>query len=518
MDSERLSTLIRNANPVTNEPIRSVDVAWHALVAAQSHDGRRAGGRTSRAPAGWMNRRRLLSVAAAVLLIVGVSTVISVRGPDKPSLTNSFAQAFGVVNANAATSGSFTATPSSPQGSNVLTCPTSQICYLESTNTVTNSSSASSVTVVYKSVDGGVTWSTLSLPGAASPDTPFACSSVSACSVGVQSAPTNTQTPPWQGTVQSFLSTTDGGASWTSHVVAVNPVLGGDATLDASLRNVQGMWDQLKCFSATSCVAVALAPSDQPQQPFAGDPGVTGVLRTVIMRTNDGGSTWSSSVLPWSTAYDGSPGWSNAQEMRLSCATPSNCVGLTTVFHSVVDNSQTSRVLVWRSSDGGSTWQTNWMSEPAEASGLRLDCPTVSDCYANVVAGTSMTEGKSELMVTHDGGVTWTSVTPVPDSTGVSISEYNSISCTDATTCWVSGEVMPTGKFGDGKSEAEIWATSDSGRTWVSVPLAADLGFVSQVTCHAPGSCLALAGPPYKSGQAAPNGPLPGEILSNQGS
>lgn len=518
MDSERLSTLIRNANPVTTGPSRPAEEAWHAVVAAQGHEGRRAGERTSRVPSGWMSRRRLLSVAAAVLLIVGVLTVISVRGPNKPSLTNSLAQAFGVVNANAATSGNFTATPSSPQGSNVLTCPSSQICYLESTNTVTTTSSASSVTAVYKSVDGGVTWSALSLPAVGSPDTPFACSSVSACSVGVQSAPTNTQSPPWQGTVQSFLSTTDGGTSWTSHVVTVNPVLGGDSTLDASLRNAQGTWDQLKCFSATTCVAVALAPSDQPQQPFAGDPDVMGVLRTVIMRTNDGGSTWSSSVLPWSTAYDGSPGWSNAQEMTLSCATAANCVGLATVFHSVVDNSQTSRVLVWRSFDGGSTWQMNWMPAPAEASGLRLDCPTVSDCYATVVVGTSVTEGKSELMVTHDGGVTWRTVTPVLDGTGTSLTEYNSISCTDATTCWVSGEVMPTGKFGDGRSEAEIWATSDSGRTWVSVPLAAGLGYVSQVACNDPGSCLALAGPPYKSGQAAPNGPLPGQILSNQGS
>ncbi len=519
MDIERLSTVIRNANPILQEPNHSVDDAWIDLVAIQRGASHRAPSRMGGVPLGWTKRRRLLSIAAVALLIVGASTVLGIRGSsNKPSLTNSLARAFGVVNANAATSGGFTATPSSPQGFNVMTCPTSQVCYIESTNSTTSESASTSVTLVFKSVDGGASWKPLSLPAAGSPDTPFSCSSESVCSVGVQSGPVYSQTPLHKGTVQSILTTTDGGSTWTSHVVAINPILGGDPSLDASLQGVQGSWDQLQCFSATSCVAVALAPSDQPEQPFAGVPGSPGVLRTVVMSTSDGGSTWDSSVIPWSTAFDGSPGWSNAQEMTLSCATISDCVGLTTVFHSVVDNSQTARVKVWRSVDAGSTWQTNWLPASVEASGLRLSCPTVSDCYATVVVGTNVSSGTSEVMATHDGGMTWTFVTPVPASSGAPRYEYHSISCTDATNCWVSGEIMPSGHFGDGTSQASIWATSNSGSSWVSVPLAAGLGYVSQVTCSAPDSCLAIAGPPYKSGQAIPQGPLPGEILSNVGS
>jgi hypothetical protein len=52
----------------------------------------------------------------------------------------------------------------------------------------------------------------------------------------------------------------------------------------------------------------------------------------------------------------------------------------------------------------------------------------------------------------------------------------------------------------------------------VSVPLPITLGIIFQVDCNAPVSCLAVARPPYEGGQAIPNGPLPGEILSNQGS
>jgi hypothetical protein len=312
-----------------------------------------------------------------------------------------------------------------------------------------------------------------------------------------------------------MLTTTDGGVTWTSHMVAINPVLGDDAALDASLVNVQGQWSQLQCFSAVSCIAVGLVPSDQPQEPFESG-GANGVLRSVIMRTDDGGVTWTSSVLPWSKAFDGSPGWSNAQMMTLSCATPSICVGLSSVLHSVVNNAQTSNVLVWRSTDGGVTWQTNWAPAPALESTLRLSCPTTLRCYAAVETGTKVPRGTDEIMITKDGGNTWTFESPARTARAPKINEYNSVSCTSASTCWVAGEVMTTGRLGS--SQASIWATSDAGRTWTSVPLPVKQGIIFQVVCNAPTSCLAVAQPPYKDGQVIPNGPLPGTILSNHGS
>jgi hypothetical protein len=517
MPNERFSNLIRNANPVTQEPTRSMDDVWNDVVAAQGGAQPTFIGKRRRTQLPWTHPRRLIAVAAAVLLIAGISTVVSVRGPSNtPSLTNSIAQAFGVVNADAASAGGFSATPASPQGFNVLTCPSSEVCYLESTNVV-GVNGNSSVTTTYKTVDGGTTWASISMPAAGSADTSFSCSSVLVCSVGVLRAPSGSPTGPFpQGTGQSMLMTTDGGATWTSHVVAINPVLGVDAALDTSLVNVQGQWSQLQCFSAVSCIAVALVPSDQPQEPIQSGGNNTGVLRTVIMRTDDGGATWTSSVLPWSTAFDGSPGWSNAQVVTLSCATSSNCIGLSSVFHSVVDNSQTSNVRVWRSTDGGMTWQTDWAPAPALAPTLRLTCPTTLQCYAPVAVGSSVPSNKNEIMMTRDGGITWTFATPAPTGSASSIDEYNSVSCTSASTCWIAGEVMPNGHLGS--SQAAIWATNDAGQTWMSVPLPIKLGIIFQVDCNAPASCLAVAQPPYKDGQAIPNGPLPGEILSNQGS
>lgn len=516
MPNDRFSDLIRNANPVTQEPTRSVDDTWNDIVAAQGHSQPTLIGKRRRTPLAWTHPRRVVAAAAAVLLIAGISTVMSVRGPNSsPSLSNSIAQAFGVVNADAASAGSFSSTPASPQGFNVLTCPSSQVCYLESTNAV-GANGDTSVTTAYKTADGGTTWTSISMPTVGSADTSFSCSSVSVCSVGVLRAPSGSPTGQFPvGTVQSMLTTTDGGATWTSHVVTINPVLGNDAALDPSLVNVQGQWSQLQCFSAVSCIAVALAPSDQPQEPLGvSDPA--GVQRTVIMRTNDGGVTWASSVLPWSSAFDGSPGWSNAQVMALTCVTSSICIGLSSVFHSVVDNSQTSNVLVWRSTDGGMTWHTNWAPAPALTSSLRLTCPTTMQCYAPVEVGSSVPSNKNEIMMTTDGGITWTFVTPAPAGSASSIDEYNSVSCTSASTCWIAGEVMPTGRLSS--SQAAIWATSDAGQTWTPVPLPIKLGIIFQVACNAPASCLAVAQPPYKDGQAIPSGPLPGEILSNQGS
>jgi hypothetical protein len=512
MTNDRLSELVRSANPVVREPTRPTDVAWSEIVSGHER-ARATTPPRRRARLLRTSPRRIFALAAAIVLIAGVSTFVSVNGShNSPSLSNAIARAFGVVNANAASSGAFSMVPASPQGANRMTCPSSEVCYLVSTNIVGNVGSL--VTKSFKTTDGGTNWTLLTTPSAGSANTAFTCSSISVCSVGFLRSPTGSPAGPFpQGSVQSILTTIDGGATWTSIDVVINPVLGYDATLDASLVNVQGQWSQLQCFSATSCIAEAVVPSDQPQEPLTSE-GVGGVLRTVIMRTDDGGMTWSSTVLPWSSAADGSPGWSNAQPMELACSSETVCLGLSTVFHSVVNNAQTSNVKVWRSSDGGATWLSAWAPAPAIVSNesSSLTCPTTSQCYASVQVGITF-PGTSEIMTTSDGGVTWTFDNPVVAGSGGSELRLESVSCASASTCWTAGEQRLNGT---NNWIAAMWATSNSGATWISVPLPDGLGIVYQVVCNSPASCLAVAQPPYRSGQTAPTGPLPGEILSNQ--
>lgn len=518
MSDERILELIREANPVTGDPTRPADAVWRELEATHELTRQRHVKPSRNVAARWSRPRRLITVAAAILIIAGVSTFVGVRG-NTPSLTNSIARAFGVVNADGATAGGFSTVPSSPQGLNILTCPTADVCYLESTNAQPGVTPYDPVTTAYKTVDGGVSWTSLTLPVAGDADTSMSCPSVDVCSLGLQTSTTTSQTPtaqgPIQGTTQLMLTTIDGGTSWTSHVVAINPVLGDDTALDPSLQDVQGSFAQLQCFSATSCIALAVVPSDQPVEVSDGSEGV---VRNVIMRTDDGGVTWTSSVLPWSNNVDGTPGWSNSQMMSLSCATAMNCMGLSTVLHSVVNNEQQANVLIWRSTDGGATWQTSWAPAPALISSLHLSCPTILECFAPVSVGTSVPGTGDQIISTSDGGLTWKFSDMTFAGSPTSPIRLGALSCPTASTCWISGqsnEVLTSA--GLESSQVAIWATTDAGATWTSVPIPSGLGFLYQVVCNAPSTCLAAAQPPYpyKDGQPVPVGP-PGEILSNQ--
>jgi hypothetical protein len=123
-------------------------------------------------------------------------------------------------------------------------------------------------------------------------------------------------------------------------------------------------------------------------------------------------------------------------------------------------------------------------------------------------------------MVTKDGGVSWTFENPTTPARPSAMNMYLSISCTSASTCWLAGVLLnghlPQGMFT--YTKASIWSTSDSGRTWTSVPLPPHLGFAMEVACNPAASCLAVAWPPTvvgRNGVARAIGT--GKILSNQG-
>ena len=507
MSNDRIADLLRNANPVTGEPRRPIDAAWNAILAMQREVPSDSKDLMRPASKAWMTPRRILTAAAAMLLIAGVSTVVTLGGPNgSPSLSSTITRAFGVVNAGASTGG-FSPT-TSPSGLNRVTCPTSQVCYLESEFAFDKAGKLIPPTA-YKTVDGGSSWTAMPMPDEGNPDTSFSCPTALVCSIGEETPSSGSSSGAFAvGTVQSMLSTTDGGATWTSHVVSINPVTGTDPSLDNALVDAQGSWNELQCFSSTSCIAAATTPSDQPLQPVNGV-DESGVYRSVIMRTDDGGATWTSVVLPWSTNVDGSPGWSSSQDIKFSCPTSMVCVGLMQVIHSVVNNTQTANVLVWRSDDGGATWTSSWAPAPAETGGS-LDCPTTLQCYAVVGTGSSFPSRTEQIMVTSDGGLTWTFESPSASTSTPHLIPYFSISCTDASTCWVAGDVPVNGD--SSSTQASIWSTSDSGATWASVPLPAQLGLVVEVACNPVSSCLAMALPPLVNGTIAPSA----EILSNQ--
>jgi hypothetical protein len=129
----------------------------------------------------------------------------------------------------------------------------------------------------------------------------------------------------------------------------------------------------------------------------------------------------------------------------------------------------------------GAISQATWSESPAAGymPGEDLTCPTATTCYVEVPRGRA---GPWQVEVSTDGGSAWhqstlpRGVAPWPTT----------LSCMGASTCVALGQ--------DAAGNVLI-KTVDSGETWTSVPVAAQLpsGFQPQaVSCTSATSCVAI--------------------------
>jgi photosystem II stability/assembly factor-like uncharacterized protein len=497
--------LLETANPDTNDPTHSVDDAWFALrsrLSQQKRSWRKPLVRSGRGPIIAPQHRWIAVIAASAVLIIGLVVVVgsgvtSDQPPQRSATIHSRVAAFSLLSATAPAG--FASTGGSPQGFNQMSCPTSQVCYLESVTP------KSHIRTAYHSTDGGVTWLPLTIPAGLWLDTAFSCYGADNCMVGAEL--TNYRT----NAGQVLLSTTDGGTSWQSEPVPMASVTGSDAALDPSIANSTGSLYQLQCFSAQSCVAFGNVPSDRLEEPYSETPA-TGVSPTVVLRTQDGGNSWSSTVIPWSTTPTGTPAWSNQQHATFSCSSQTTCLGLATVWGRPdgTPGGQPSYLLELSSSDGGSTWSSSWVAN-VQASPEQVVCPDQSNCYALV--GFDTIPDSNGLMMTADGGATWSSTQQPLSSANGGWDALTSISCPSATTCWAAGHVRSTTNPSLGAGV--MFETQDGGQTWSNAQLPSGIGSVNQLDCTSVQSCLAIAQPPYAPGAEYPIGPIFSEVLTN---
>jgi hypothetical protein len=492
------------------------DIIWQA-IGASIDSGNQKPRRPSAMTTGLLSftsaPRRLALVAAAFALVVGVGVVVGTSAvtPVVPA----GAAAFSLLSDTGPTIAPFVAAIGSPQGLSQMTCPSSHVCYLQSTVTTKDSTSNALIPrdLTYRSTDGGATWDPISLPAGTTIDTPFTCPTATSCMVGVRSGGNAFSGDGYvHGAVQSMLFTSDGGVTWTSRQVPMPPITGNNASLDTSLTTVQGTLYGLQCFNASSCIGFGTVPSDQAEQPTNETPAI-GILRTVVVRTTDAGATWATTVLPWSTTPTGGAGWSNEQQTSFSCADTTNCVGLATVLGQPSSvGIQSASLLALRSSDGGATWTSHWVAS-FEGGQASLTCADASHCYAAVIAGAfGAATSDPGVLATSDGGATWAqeNVFPSGQSAGAGLT---SIACSSGATCWASGyELSATNS---NLTTGAIYVTHDGGTTWVPAVLPAGVGIVTQVSCSESKSCIAIAQPPTASGSTAPVGAIPSQILTN---
>ena len=240
----------------------------------------------------------------------------------------------------------------------------------------------------------------------------------------------------------------------------------------------------------------------------------------MILVTSNGGSTWTSEVVPsaitegdllsiscvsvstcevvgdTSTNFEngsgviltttnggaGSAGWKlrtlpeNTGPLEsVSCKSVSDCVAV---------GQQTFQAggEVFYTTDGGSSWNAGTLptTTPTPIGGLLgIACTSTADCEAVGYIGAQAFEGTAVALRSSDGGKVWSKPQSVPSG----ITGLNAVSCPSSTVCDAVGDI--------GVSGAAAIVTTDSGSKWVKQNLPAQLNYLVAITCPLVNYCQA---------------------------
>jgi hypothetical protein len=362
----------------------------------------------------------------------------------------------------------FTASPESVQFANHVTCPTPTDCYLVARFMAIPAASAGNN--VYSSTNGGSTWQEVALPSGIYVETTLSCTSSVHCSAGgSQYEGLDALDKPILNPV--FLSTSNGGESWTVQPFPT-PQLG-----QFQLWGNAGV-TQLSCPSSETCEALLVANF--------GGPGYSTAVDNVFMRTDNGGQSWSTTILPGQPTPTTGGGLMNSPSNNgLSCPSTQVCVASAVFSLKSPTNS-----IVWRTDDGGATWLVGSLPDGLTSAGP-LSCPDSLHCW--IVAGSYGKGSSDRLLESTDGGASWNPRSPQGLS-GTTI--WGSVSCPTDNNCWLAGEVTGTNR------ESVVYTSNDGGQTWTNVPLPSAIGAesaplqgIDEVDCNTTLTCVILGIP-----------------------
>ena len=221
----------------------------------------------------------------------------------------------------------------------------------------------------------------------------------------------------------AVVVTTDGGQTWTGY----------NSLPAAFYRGFS-----ISCWSASVCGAAGQDVYGEPQVAF----------------TTDGGMTWT----------DPTPAsWANVSWITTSidCVSASTCwlTGLNGPFGSVVDP------ILLKTPDLGASWQAPGhlpgaqSTNPATAYALQdISCLSAASCVA--VGGPDEVNGVGTVLVTSNGGLTWTRFP------SAKVSDFQSVSCVPGIglpTCFATGAVYDPQS---GAADSVIVSSRTGGRSW----------------------------------------------------
>ncbi len=376
-------------------------------------------------------RKYSLSVIVAIVLLVSVPVTAfawTVQNP-KPTSSNIYGVYFtsGTTGYIAGAGGSLLKTVDSgdswdSQNSgitdqiNYITCPgNSSTCY-----------AVGQQGKILKTTDGGATWNNISITGVTTQLYSISCS------------PSDADLCYMVGASGLIRKTTDGGVSWTSQSVAgITSILqnvdceNGDMThcyaVGASGRILKTS-DGNSWATQTSTVTTTLTGVSCPAANtcYVSGGALSPSYTTTLLKTTDGGTTWTAQTTPASDIY----------LYSVKCPSATTCYAAGTAAGAVV-NPQT----IFKTTDGGTSW-----SQMTTSTALNeLSCADESTCYAAGAGGI--------LFRTTDGFVSNTNL-----KVSITTSSLYATDCPVGTnTCYAAGD----GGF--------IGKTTDSGTTWTAL-------------------------------------------------
>lgn len=206
----------------------------------------------------------------------------------------------------------------------------------------------------------------------------------------------------------------------------------------------------------------------------------------------------------------------------VSCADARHCWAVGVADPDVTSNA----IVIVATTDGGATWKNQPLTSAATPALTGVSCPTVSDCMA--VGSTAQGLGAGVVLTTHNGGASWSTLTPpagafqmiavqctsaadcraiVNDGTftwsaltttfgrtwqrqgnlPTGLEGIDSLDCT-GTTCLVVGYSPTTAGHGQGS----IAISTDGAATWAAADVPTGMGVLHWATCPTPAHCLAV--------------------------
>jgi photosystem II stability/assembly factor-like uncharacterized protein len=180
-----------------------------------------------------------------------------------------------------------------------------------------------------------------------------------------------------------------------------------------------------------------------------------------VLYTSDGASTWKDVTPPEEQALNADRKFAIGffQDAKTAWVTYAIFTG----------SPVPARAVIWRTSDGGLTWQA---SQPLDLTGLsEIYIPSDLQIFAGqagwllVHVGVGMNHDYVVLYRTADGGASWSRIIDPYTDGGIQSCTKTSMMFTDATHGWLTGDCNGV------KAGALLYKTSDAGSSWQEVTL-----------------------------------------------